>query len=291
MNSTSTLIPGEWVRDLSDAVLGAAVQGWTPTVKPSIDGMHVTDHWPLAQLETALSIVLAYLIFVAVGMLVMPLLNPVSDRVLYPIKFVYNIVQVFLCAYMALEAGILAYRNGFDFLPYAKSAPFDAVNPPVAKLLWLFYLSKLLDFVDTVTIVLQKRWGQLSFLHVYHHSSVFLFYWLNLRRGYDGDIYLTILLNAGIHTVMYTYYFVSMHTKDIWWKKYLTLMQITQFCIMMTQAACMMTNGDSTFPPVMTKAYFWYILSMLSLFVHFYVQSYTKNSKPKKAESKVDKVA
>lgn len=52
------------------------------------------------------------------------------------------------------------------------------------------------------------------------------FYWLNVNAGYDGDVYLTIVLNGFIHTVMYTYYFVSMHTKDIWWKKYLTLMQV-----------------------------------------------------------------
>lgn len=43
---------------------------------------------------------------------------------------------------------------------------------------------------------------------------------------YDGDIYLTIVLNGLIHTIMYTYYFVSMHSKDIWWKKYLTMMQV-----------------------------------------------------------------
>ena len=55
--------------------------------------------------------------------------------------------------------------------------------------------------------------SQLSFLHVYHHTTIFLFYWLNGRVNFDGDIYLTIVLNGLIHTIMYTYYFVSMHTK------------------------------------------------------------------------------
>lgn len=50
-----------------------------------------------------------------------------------------------------------------------------------------------------------------------------------MNAGYDGDVYLTVVLNGFIHTVMYTYYFVSMHTKDIWWKKYLTLMQVCMF--------------------------------------------------------------
>ena len=70
--------------------------------------------------------------------------------------------------------------------------------------LWLFYASKVLDFVDTFFIVIGKKWKQLSFLHVYHHTTIFLFYWLNLHVNYDGDIYLTIVLNGAIHTIMYT---------------------------------------------------------------------------------------
>jgi elongation of very long chain fatty acids protein 4 len=31
-----------------------------------------------------------------------------------------------------------------------------------------------LDFLDTVFIILEKRFNQLSFLHVYHHTSIFL---------------------------------------------------------------------------------------------------------------------
>lgn len=53
--------------------------------------------------------------------------------------------------------------------------------------------------------------------------------------GYDGDIYLTVMLNGAIHTMMYTYYFVSMHAKDIWWKKYMTMMQMIQFLCMNAQ--------------------------------------------------------
>lgn len=33
---------------------------------------------------------------------------------------------------------------------------------------------KVLDFMDTVFIVLKKSWRQLSFLHVYHHCTIFL---------------------------------------------------------------------------------------------------------------------
>jgi len=122
----------------------------------------------------------------------------------YPIKFFYNVSQIMLCAYMTVEAGLLAYRNNYTILQPCND--YNTEHPPVANLLWLFYISKVWDFWDTIFIVLGKKWRQLSFLHVYHHTTIFLFYWLNSHVNYDGDIYLTIVLNGFIHTVMYTYY-------------------------------------------------------------------------------------
>ena len=56
--------------------------------------------------------------------------------------------------------------------------------------------------MDTFFIISKRSWKQLSFLHVYHHFTIFLFYWLNLRTNYDGDVYLTIVLNGFIHSIM-----------------------------------------------------------------------------------------
>lgn len=156
----------------------------------------------------------------------------------------------------------------------------------MAKILWLFYTSKILDFMDTVFIVLGKKWKQLSFLHVYHHTTIFLFYWLNVYVNYDGDIYLTIVLNGLIHTVMYTYYFVSLHTDKIWWKKYLTLCQMIQFCCMITQALTLLLSGCPSAPPRVTKIYVIYIASLLFLFLQFFLSSYTKKDKTRKEAGK-----
>jgi elongation of very long chain fatty acids protein 4 len=165
--------------------------------------------------------------------------------------------------------------------------PFNTTNPPLGPLLWLFYISKIFDFADTVFIILGKKWSQLSFLHVYHHVTIFLVYWLNLNTGYDGDIFLTVILNGAIHTVMYAYYFLSMHTKDIWWKKYLTLFQIIQFLTMNAQAIYILGVGCKTFPTQITKLYLGYILSLLVLFLNFYFKTYSSpkpnGKKPKKA--------
>jgi hypothetical protein len=90
---------------------------------------------------------------------------------LYPFKFAYNIIQVMLCSYMCIEAGVRAYFAGYTLIP---CNPVDAVNHPISFILYVFYLSKVLDFLDTFFIIAEKRWQQLSFLHVYHHTSIFL---------------------------------------------------------------------------------------------------------------------
>jgi len=156
----------------------------------------------LTDFSTAFNIAVAYLAFVIIGSAIMKMGVPAMDP--YPIKFFYNVSQIMLCAYMTVEAGLLAYRNGYTI--FAPCNNYDTENPPVANVLWLFYISKVWDFWDTIFIVLGKKWRQLSFLHVYHHTTIFLFYWLNSHVNYDGDIYLTIVLNGFIHTVMYTYY-------------------------------------------------------------------------------------
>ena len=56
-------------------------------------------------------------------------------------------------------------------------------------------------------MVARRKWRQLSFLHLYHHTTIFLVYWLISQSGYDGDIYFTIVANGFIHFIMYSYYF------------------------------------------------------------------------------------
>jgi hypothetical protein len=105
----------------------------------------------------------------------MPLLPPVPY--LYPFKFAYNMIQVMLCSYMCIEAGVRAWDAGYTVLP-CNSFNFD--QPPITFILYVFYLSKILDFLDTFFIIAEKRWKQLSFLHVYHHTSIFLVAYISL---------------------------------------------------------------------------------------------------------------
>ena len=44
----------------------------------------------------------------------------------------------------------------------------------MAEIFWIFYVSKVFDYCDTLIIIIRRKWRQLSFLHVYHHITIFL---------------------------------------------------------------------------------------------------------------------
>lgn len=67
------------------------------------------QNYPLMDFASAFAICVAYLAFVVVGTLVMKAGVPAIKT--SAVQFVYNPLQVVLCSYMCVEAGIQAYRN------------------------------------------------------------------------------------------------------------------------------------------------------------------------------------
>lgn len=206
-----------------------------------------------------------------------------------PIKLpmlLYNAVQVALCGWMCYEALAQAVARGFTVEP---CNPFVETELGIARVLWVFYLSKILDFLDTVFIVARGQWGQFTFLHTYHHISIYLIYWLNANAGFDGDIFFTVVANSFVHAVMYGYYLLRILGVPFPFKNLVTQLQMVQFVAMNSQAVYILYNG-CPFPNNITWFYLFYILSLLVLFANFYVHSYILGKgKGKKGGTKVVK--
>ncbi|RMX64190.1 hypothetical protein DD238_006649 [Peronospora effusa] len=240
--------------------------------------VHPMADYPLANFASVYIICIGYLLFVIFGTAFMKLGIPAIKT--SPFQFVYNPIQVIACSYMCVEAAIQAYRNGYSPAP---CNAFKADAPVMGNVLYLFYLSKMLDLCDTVFIILGKKWKQLSILHVYHHLTVLFVYYVTFRAAQDGDSYATIVLNGFVHTIMYTYYFVSAHTRDIWWKKYLTRIQLIQFVTMNVQGYLTYSRQCPGMPPKVPLMYLVYVQSLFWLFMNFYIRAYIfgpKNSPP-----------
>jgi len=251
------------------------LQFFNPSVGDDLSALPARQ-WPMTRLEESALLTLGYLAFVLIGKFALKgIPGEVSSKnaLLQVFMVLYNLTQVALCAYMMCAALLVAFDEDYSFLCNA----FSLKKTTMASVTWVFYMSKILDFVDTVFIVARRKWRQLSFLHVYHHSSIFMFYWLNVNVAGDGDVYYTIVVNSFIHLVMYSYYACTTVgvtvPKPI--KRAVTHLQRIQFVSMVGQAAYLLYNSCA-FPPRITITYAVYIISLFVLFTNFDRKTYGK---------------
>ena len=129
--------------------------------------------------------------------------------------------------------------------------------------------------MDTVFFILRKRLCQVSFLHLFHHTSITFVVGLILPYNYSGDMYLPILLNSFVHILMYSHYLASSFGIKAWWRPYLTSIQLIQFCLIAYQNIYAYSIGSTCGSPDFTKIIMlFYMASMLILFSGFFIRRY-----------------
>ncbi|XP_064389867.1 very long chain fatty acid elongase 7-like [Halichondria panicea] len=145
--------------------------------------------------------------------------------------------------------------------------------------LFVYWISKFVELLDTVYMILRHKSRQISFLHVWHHSTITLLAdWAYTRSSWPA-LTPILALNSAVHVFMYGYYFLTaLHPlHDFTWKKRITQFQMVQFLIGISQAVygylyrgfCIYSIG--------------YGAAMLGLFGNYYYYAFIRK-KPQKKE-------
>ncbi|XP_017867595.1 PREDICTED: elongation of very long chain fatty acids protein AAEL008004 isoform X3 [Drosophila arizonae] len=263
-----------------------------------------TKDWPMMSSPfPTLAVCLTYVYLVKVlGPRLMENRKPLH---LQNLLVMYNALQVVFSAWLFYECLMGGWWGSYSFrcqpVDYSDSAtsrrigvsgwltghysfrcqPVDYSNNPrtlrMVHACWWYYFSKFTEFMDTIFFVLRKKTSQVTTLHVIHHGCMPMSVWFGVKFTPGGHSTFFGLLNTFVHIVMYTYYMFSamgpQYQKYLWWKKYLTTLQMVQFILIMVHAFQLLFI-DCNYP----KAFVWWIgmhaVMFFFLFNEFYKAAY-----------------
>ncbi|KAG6796217.1 elongation of very long chain fatty acids protein [Apis mellifera caucasica] len=225
-----------------------------------------------------LGIIIFYLYFVyELGPNIMARRKPFNlDKILQ----IYNLIQIVSCSFLFYKALVLAWLNDYNFYCQPVDYSYDPRAIEITRAVWFYFIIKVFDLLDTVFFVLRKKQQQVSFLHVYHHTGMILGTWVCTKFLPGGHVTLVGTINSFVHVVMYTYYLItSLQLSKPWWKKYVTQLQLTQFCIILVHFISLAWVEDCGFPKWVAAIMIPQNLFMIVLFGDFYYKAYVKKSK------------
>jgi elongation of very long chain fatty acids protein 4 len=137
---------------------------------------------------------------------------------------------------------------------------------------------------------------QVSFLHIYHHTTIAWAWWVAITYTPGGDVYFGALLNSFIHVLMYSYYALALMKVSCPWKRFLTQAQLLQFTSVViytgftaykhyTSLPHEAIEGEQPSLRVFLMCCGTQVFEMVSLFILFsifYKKSYSKKNKGEK---------
>jgi len=209
---------------------------------------------------------------------------------LKPLFAVHNILLSFfslVLLVLLLETLVPIWKNQGLFYSICSMEMFQGDRGRRLELYYYInYIFKFYELLDTYFMAFSKK--NLEFLHVYHHSATFWLCFTQLH-GNTSVQWFVISLNLFVHVLMYYYYARAAMGVQVWWKKYLTTLQIVQFLLdLYIVFYCTWIHfGGIYFPEIAGNSDCYgtefaafvgcaILSSYLGLFVQFFIQTYSK---------------
>ncbi|XP_059545822.1 elongation of very long chain fatty acids protein 1 isoform X1 [Myotis daubentonii] len=228
------------------------------------------------------SILLTYVYFVlSLGPRIMANRKPFQLR---GFMVVYNFSLVALSLYIVYEFLMSGWLSSYTW----RCDPVDFSNNPEAlrmvRVAWLFLFSKFIELMDTVIFILRKKDGQVTFLHVFHHSVLPWSWWWGVKIAPGGMGSFHAMINSSVHVIMYLYYGLSalgpVAQPYLWWKKHMTAIQLIQFVLVSLHISQYYFMPSCNYQyPVIIHLIWMYGTIFFVLFSNFWYHSYTKGKR------------
>ncbi|VVC28062.1 ELO family,ELO family, conserved site [Cinara cedri] len=245
------------------------------------------DSWLLMNKPWSICTIIAiYLLFVLkIGPTCMKNRQPMNIKL---IMLIYNATQTvfngWLVCWFLFMPGTFNYA--WNYSCHSDTGPHSRyLISQLYKAMWYYFISKIADLADTVFFVLRKKQSQVTFLHVYHHVNMAFTAWFHLRFIKSEQVTFGGIINITVHMIMYSYYFLAALgpkiKKYLWWKKYLTGLQILQFVVIV-----LYVFGLFIFDCQYPKLFMIYLIMDVILFFHMFMIFYKKTYTAEKIKVK-----
>ncbi|XP_006893189.1 PREDICTED: elongation of very long chain fatty acids protein 5 isoform X2 [Elephantulus edwardii] len=151
-----------------DASKSTYFKAWLGPRDTRVVGWFLLDNY----LPTLISTII-YLLVVWLGPKYMKNRPPFS----FPkILVVYNTALTLLSLYMFLELVTGVWESNYNFFCQGTRTAGES-DMKIVNVLWWYYFSKLIEFMDTFFFILRKNNHQITVLHVYHHATMLNIWW------------------------------------------------------------------------------------------------------------------
>eukprot|EP00457_Paulinella_chromatophora_P011068 gb/GEZN01011193.1/.p1 GENE.gb/GEZN01011193.1/~~gb/GEZN01011193.1/.p1 ORF type:complete len:330 (-),score=27.45 gb/GEZN01011193.1/:170-1159(-) len=189
---------------------------------------------------------------------------------------VYNAYQIILNLWMVVE-----FIKQVNVLDYGLALnEFDATSErqfQMSFLIWVHYANKYVELLDTVFMVVRKKFKQVSFLHTFHHFELIWAWYLVIRIAPGGDAWFGACINSFVHVVMYLYYLLCLLGVEVPVPKAsITIIQLLQFCCCMAHSIYIMVYNDRPIGRYLAYAQAFVMITMFVLFGNFTYQTYLR---------------
>ncbi|CAE7694505.1 Elovl7 [Symbiodinium pilosum] len=214
---------------------------------------------------------------------------PIKSTI-FEILVVYNMTQMLLNTYVCARVLREAWLQGFSY-PWGNQFVYTKEGHRLGYFIWFHYHLCQLELLDTVFVVIRKKFQKITFLHVWLRLLNMWGWFFACRYACGGDTYFPAAVNAATRAVVYAFYSLSLLSErgvPLVRKAHVTELQMFQFAICAFHALfCMYRFWDMQISRAVLLLYFLVMTSGLMLYTDFHYQAEGKSVRKLESQRKI----